>query len=403
MRLIPATLLAMSTLLLPAAPLRAETFSELVAFMRQHTDIRVIKSEDGLAQAAIAPAYQGRLMVSTASGADGRSHGWINRPVIASGEPQKHIHVFGGAERFWLGPEGGQFSIYFPPGAPFEFEHWQTPAAIDTMSYDVVGEAPGALAFRKEFSLRNYSNVKLDVRVDRILRLLDRARVSELLGVELPGDVRMVAVESENRLTNAGTQPWTRQTGALSVWILCMLNPSPETTLVIPFQQGPESELGPVVNDDYFGKVPPTRLKVGDGVLFFSGDGRERGKIGLSPKRALPVAGSYDAANGVLTIVHFNKPEDVLDYVNSAWRMQDDPFSGDTVNAYNDGPPGPGLPPLGPFYELETSSPAAFLAPEETLTHYHRTIHLEGPEASLDAIARSVLRAGLDEIRSALK
>jgi hypothetical protein len=24
-----------------------------------------------------------------------------------------HINVFGGEDRFWLGPEGGQFSIFF--------------------------------------------------------------------------------------------------------------------------------------------------------------------------------------------------------------------------------------------------------------------------------------------------
>jgi hypothetical protein len=46
-------------------------------------------------------------------------------------------------------------------------------------------------------------------------------------------------------------------------------------------------------------------------------------------------------------------------YVNSMWEKQKEPYSGDAINAYNDGSPAPGEPPLGPFYELETSSPAA--------------------------------------------
>jgi hypothetical protein len=62
----------------------------------------------------------------------------------------------------------------------------------------------------------------------------------------------------------------------------------------------------------------------------------------------------------------------------------------------------PGKPPLGPFYELETSSPALALAPGERYTHVHRTIHLNGPEADLDRIARATLKVGLADIAGAL-
>ena len=65
-----------------------------------------------------------------------------------------------------------------------------------------------------------------------------------------------------------------------------MFKPAPRTTVVIPFEPGPEAERGPLVNDAYFGKVPPDRLVVSDGVLFFKGDGQHRSKIGLSPQRA---------------------------------------------------------------------------------------------------------------------
>ena len=41
------------------------------------------------------------------------NNGWLNREAIASGERKEHINVFGGEDRFWLGPEGGQFSIFF--------------------------------------------------------------------------------------------------------------------------------------------------------------------------------------------------------------------------------------------------------------------------------------------------
>ncbi|MCP4212712.1 MAG: hypothetical protein GY764_14745 [Halieaceae bacterium] len=62
-----------------------------------------------------------------------------------------------------------------------------------------------------------------------------------------------------------------------------MFQPSPTTTVFIPYQQGPENVLGAVVNADYFGAVPPERLMVRDGVIYFKTDGRERGKIGVTP------------------------------------------------------------------------------------------------------------------------
>ncbi len=142
---------------------------------------------------------------------------------------------------------------------------------------------------------------------------------------------------------------------------------------------------------------------VKDDVLFFSADGQFRSKIGINPRRSKSVLGSYDAANRVLTIVQFTQPRGVTDYVNSLWKIQDNPFGGDAANTYNDGVPSPGAKPLGPFYELESSSPAAALAPGQSLTHVHRTMHLTGSEASLDAVAKSVLGVSLAQIQSAFQ
>jgi hypothetical protein len=138
-------------------------------------------------------------------------------------------------------------------------------------------------------------------------------------------------------------------------------------------------------------------------VILFSADGQYRSKIGISPKRSKATLGSYDADNKVLTIVQFTQPKGVTDYVNSLWKLQKDPYSGDAANAYNDGPPSPGAKPMGPFYELESSSPAAKLKPGKSLSHVHRTIHLAGSEAELDKVAQKVLGVSLAEVKSAFK
>ena len=126
-----------------------------------------------------------------------------------------------------------------------------------------------------------------------------------------------------------------------------------------------------------------------------------RSKIGLPPARALPIAGSYDRDARVLTLIQYHRPPDATRYVNSMWAIQKEPYAGDVINSYNDGPPAPGKPPLGPFYELETSSPALSLAPRHNYTHVHRTYHFTGAEPDLDRIARATLKVGIAEITSA--
>jgi hypothetical protein len=233
--------------------------------------------------------------------------------------------------------------------------------------------------------------------------VLDPAAVWARLGTEPAAGVNLVAFESDNRITNAGASPWKKDTGLLSIWILGMFNPSPATTIVVPIKAGPEAELGVKVTSDYFGAVPPERLVVKDDVIYFSGDGKFRSKIGISPRRSKGVLGSYDASTQVLTIVQFSQPAGVTDYVNSLWKLQDDPYSGDAANSYNDGVPAPGAKPLGPFYELESSSPAAALAPGGSLSHVHRTVHLSGTAAALDEVARATLGVSIAEIEAALK
>ena len=98
-------------------------------------------------------------------------------------------------------------------------------------------------------------------------------------------------------------------------------------------------------------------------MLFFAADGQFRSKIGLNPQRSTPLCGSYDAAREVLTVVQYNQPAaEVTDYVNSKWELQKQPYAGDVINAYNDGPAEAGAAPLGPFYELAQQTLGVSLA-----------------------------------------
>ncbi len=396
-----AAITALSASLIMPDSLVAATFGDDLAFMRQHVEVLLLSDTRGKSQIAVVPSYQGRVMTSTASGPSGTSFGWINRNLIASRKPQRHINAFGGEERFWMGPEGGQFSIFFKKGDPFDLAHWQTPPVVDTDRYEIKKQTPQSVQFQHSAQFENYSGFRFQVEIDRKITLLPRGKVSSLLGVADLSTLEFVGYESRNTLKNAGPAAWTKQTGLLSIWILGMLNPGPQTTVVLPYRRGPDSKLGPVVNDSYFGKIPSDRLQIARDVIFFKGDGQQRGKIGLSPARAKPLVGSYDPSERILTLVQFSIPKLAVDYVNSMWEVQKEPFKGDVVNSYNDGPPTPGAKPLGPFYELETSSKAAALPPGDSLTHISRTFHFKGSEADLNRVSRRTLGVSIEDIRRA--
>src|SRR5215217_654668 len=94
------------------------TFGYDQEFLNKYKETIVLTAPDNPAsKAIIVPAYQGRVMTSTSNGSNGNSYGWINYELIKSGMYQPHINAFGGEERFWLSPEGGQFSVYFKKGA----------------------------------------------------------------------------------------------------------------------------------------------------------------------------------------------------------------------------------------------------------------------------------------------
>ena len=383
----------------PGSTMHAKgSFGYELDFLKQyHKDLVLLSDDNNKAQLIVLPAYQGRVMTSTADGNDGAGFGWVNHEFIAAVKPAEHINVFGGEERLWLGPEGGQFSIYFKKGADFKFQNWFVPKEMDTEAFTLTGSSKSEAKFEKEMHLENYSGYKFDLLLNRNIRLLTKKRIDSLLGIELPQSLQTVGFESENILTNKGATAWNKKTGMLSIWILSMLNASDKTTVAVPYKQGDSTRLGKIVTDDYFGKVPEERLKINNGLILFKADAMYRSKIGVSPGRALPIVASYDAVNNVLTIAQFSLPEGAGDYVNSLWKIQDNPFSGDAVNSYNDGLNDEGKQ-LGHFYEIESSSPAAALAPGKSLTHYHRTIHLKGSKDELDKITKKLFGVNVGSI-----
>jgi hypothetical protein len=375
------------------------TFEDDLAFLSKHAaGVKVLESATG-GRIAVSSKYQARIMTSAVE-PQGASLGFVNRSFVAAGKTGTAFDNYGGEDRFWLGPEGGQYALYFPAGKPFEFANWQTPRAFQEGEWSEKAASANSITFARSIAVTNYANTELKVDVERKVSLLSPEQVKSSLGVAVPAGVKWVGFSSENTLTNQGQKAWTEDKGLPSVWILGMFNPAPGTRIILPFEK---QGAGEIVNDRYFGKVPAERLRVNQdkGFVLFKADGQARGKIGLSPTRAKAVLGSYSATGQMLTIVRFSKPAGARRYVNNLWEVSKQPYGGDVSNAYNDGPVEPGKPSLGGFYELESSSPAAALGPGQKLTHTHETYHFTGPREALESIAVKALGVSLLDVENA--
>jgi len=371
--------------------LPAGSFGYDLAFLQHHDSIIVLQAGD--ARVAISPKYQGKVFTSSAAGDEGTSFGWIHYKAF-EGPADPHMNAYGGENRLWLGPEGGKFSLFFPPGAKMEFANWKTPAAFDTEPWTVVSTEGRRVELRKDFDLKNYAGTALSIGIGRTISILDRGVIDSVLGLTADTAVKAVGYQTVNVLTNRGSAAWTEATGMPCLWLLDMFNPSPATTIVVPF--GGDSSKP--ATTDYFGEIPGDRIKYSENILFFKADGKSRGKLGIHPRRAKPVAGSYDALNHILTVTVFGVDTSAR-YLNQEWNTVKPPFSGDAVNAYNDGPLADGGQ-MGPFYELESVSPAALLEPGQSQTHMHSVFHFTGPEAGLDVISRKVLGVSIEKIKA---
>ena len=379
------------------------TYGYDLDFFTRH-NIKTVELKDSATGASvmIVPEFQGRVMTSSTNGREGQSFGWINYSFIESAEKNDQFNPFGGEERIWLGPEGGPFSVYFKKDAEQIFANWIVPKEIDTEGFDLTNQTSESVSFRKDFPLENASGNRLDIGIERNVKILGLAEAENAMNMKMHDSLTFVAYESENILINKGNTSWNAETGILSIWMLSMFNPSEEGVVFIPFKTGDEKESGKIVTDDYFGKVPSDRLIISDGIIFFKTDGKFRSKIGISPQRALPWCGSYDPANRVLTLLWYSAPEKPLEYVNSKWGATDNLLSGDVVNSYNDGPVEDGSI-MGPFYEIESSSPAAMLNAGEKITHTQRIFHISGDENKLSLITENLFGLTITEIKQSFK
>jgi hypothetical protein len=373
-------------------------FTEAVELVKEaDREAIVLEARSGPGALLVAPGLVGRVMCSTFDQGRGSANGWINEKAIHKGKVDPVFNNFGGEERIWFAPEGGQFGLMFGRKES-RFSNYHVQAGMSTIEYKVAGQDDRSVVMQVDMRLENNSGTRFDLQVERRVSLLESCPYA--LGAQEP--LEFVAFQTENTVTNTGPMAWRRETGTLAIWCLGQFLEQPHLSIILPIRIDGDAHDSPPTVDEYFkdfclqGTFPANRRVNFEEFVLLKADGKVRGKVGIKRERAKGRLGSYDCESGALIIVdHDFYPE--IEYATGYWRRYEHPFDGDALSIYIDGPEWAGGPD-GSSYELETMSPALFLNAREAFAYRNRTFHLRGGREVIGGICRKFLSAGLQQI-----
>ena len=124
-------------------------FEELSRFVAARADAVILEGDDG-SRALLSPRLQGRLLTVKVGAVE--STGFVNTRAIERGEADPQFNNFGGADRFWIYPEAGQFGLYFDPGAELDRKVWRVPPDLDRGGWTVASRDADRVVLRAYFS-----------------------------------------------------------------------------------------------------------------------------------------------------------------------------------------------------------------------------------------------------------
>ena len=351
----------------------------------------------------MAPEYQGRVLTSTVGGDAAPSFGWLGRAAISSHARQPHMNVFGGEESLLAGT-GGR-----PVRALQEGQRIQSRALVDPG-----GLGLGTLGPRQ--ACADGRAVPEAVIPPQLLGHAVRDRSQpDGAAARPPGDregagiapaeaIQAVAFESANAVTNDEPGPMAAGSGP-------GVGLDPGHVQAVAGNDGRRA-VRPGAGNEAWDPIVERRL-----IRQGAGGAADRGSVGDSSFAATGRSAARSAcprprpagarqlrcerARAHASAVHASGERD--GYVNSMWEAS----RSRTVATWSTATT-TGRPPraLSRSARSTSSRPprrrsASRRAAEHV--HVHRTIHLAGPEADLDAVARAVLKVSLAEIAGAFK
>ena len=360
----------------------------------------VLCGSDSKKIVVVAPSLVGRVICTGSGGLHGTTDSYISEDQIAKGFtkslPGAKWASFGGEERVWLAPEGGEYALFFSKGKPQTQENYTVPESLNSTKFQVTEiSADGkSVTFTAGMSLVNFIGSRFDLEVSRTISLVESCPYVQ----EFKGKIDFVGFESHTYIKNIGKKPWTKKTGAMSIWTIGQFLAKDNSVVIMPYRCGSNEVLGAPVSTEYFrlltldGNPTPRRFwTVENNVVLLKASGVVQTKLELMAKRSLGRIAAIDLKGFVMNILDFDfYPE--LEYVASYPLPYDgNPYVGGAASTFVLSK----LHPVSPSYELECCSPALFLQPGEKFGHVARTYRLRSDKNSLITICKRYFNADI--------
>ena len=275
----------------------------------------------------------------------------------------------------WLAPEGGPYSLWFAAGAEQTLANWITPPALNDGAFQIVsGKDEPNYRLSRRMKFENAARTQFDLEVTREINLQKAHHFGKLFGSEAQsalssGKLRMVGFQTINTLTNRGPA-MDRQRGLLAIWSLGQFPAGPRTFIILPYKGGQDTSLGPIVNGEYFGRVPAERLRIERRCHLVSGrwkipreDWRSAAAGSLGGRIDRLAAGSADARS----LHDARGPDRLLLHEQQLGTRRSNRTWATSSTATTTARPSQAKPAMGGFYELESLSPAAQLPTGKSL------------------------------------
>jgi len=372
------------------------TFGKDLSLLNQYADCEVLGYDDSFI--AISPKLQGRVLVGTLEGTSGTSLGWYNRDSLLSTSDTLKFSALGGLDSLSIIPEGGQYALFFPKDALFIAENWVTPAFLSQEAWDVKSKNASSIKLEKRAQFKNSKGFAFDALFEREISLINKTNASVILGIDIPDSISMLAFQSFNKITNKGNVAWDKN-ALLALSSQSYFTASKNCHAFIPYKDGDSLELGNILRDDYFESANEFQLAIFDNYVRLRTDAKKMIEVGINPKRSKGIVASYDAYNGILTVITYIQPASSKLYADNSWRNKDDPLLGDAMSVFNNGISNAGSFESTPYYKMSTNSPALALASEQSQFHVHRVFKFKGSEYELGLIAFKLIGVPIKDLR----
>ena len=341
------------------------SYHDALNYLAQKTS--VIELYDRLGgRVAVCPEWNGRILTSTCEGLEGESFGCVHVQAIDA----EHFEDYGGED------------------------HWTLSPIVHSFAVETIKEHKAVL--QRTLQTNDANGVPGEFHLSRTISLLNKQKIETWFGDAVADsfgqeDVSAVGFCSENTVK-------VPEKTCIASRLRGMFNPSPNTVVVLStppdiFASEPSSmEPSPMepsqmelssMDVDYLGSAPHGRIRHLPHALLVHADGRGRCQVTMPFAEAPLIIGAIELRFGTLTLWTFDVPND---------------SEKDAIRIYNSGHSHTEELDWTAYYETNCFSAARELLPDDSLTYYQATLHLNAGNDVLDGLVRQLFDVSLEEI-----